>query len=556
MKTQKNKSIRQTFRIIQTVVGLLLVFLVAQGFVLWTVCQGGRQATGGLVTEGLPSLRYLASLQENLALYRLHSYELMFVQEKERPGKGGQLDELTLRNRELLAQIKRVFPDGAGHDRVLALDACLSDYAQAMGRLRAQLDKDFPAAMLILDKEIPPIVKRLDDAADQLKTHCDQFASGRASQTVAKFGSIQDTVLGLGSASIGFAVLATVLVTLSASRIKRTLGAIAERLSQAAELVNGSASVVSSAGQTLAEGASEQAASIEETSASLEEISSMTQHNAVSSEQANNLARQARIAADAGATDMQAMAAAVAAIKASSDDIAKIIKTIDEIAFQTNILALNAAVEAARAGEAGMGFAVVAEEVRNLAHRSAQAAKETTAKIEGAITNTGQGVQISAKVTQRLQEIVAKVRQVDDLAAEVATASKEQSQGIAQVNTAVAQMDKVTQSNAATAEESASAAQELNVQAESLKETVTQLLILVGGSFQTGGRKPGAGSENPRDQSRRQASGAPGPAPRAEHSRDVNGHETITFSSKERAATTAPAKAGSKSHGEVSGFAD
>jgi methyl-accepting chemotaxis protein len=182
---------------------------------------------------------------------------------------------------------------------------------------------------------------------------------------------------------------------------------------------------------------------------------------------------------------MQTMSAAMEAIKISSDDIAKIIKTIDEIAFQTNILALNAAVEAARAGEAGMGFAVVADEVRNLAQRSAQAAKETAAKIEGAIAKTAQGVDISSKVSLTLNEIVVKARQVDELAAEVAGASREQTQGITQINIAVGQMDKVTQSNAANAEESAAAAEELNAQALTMKESVAQLLRLVGGNGQT-----------------------------------------------------------------------
>ena len=266
--------------------------------------------------------------------------------------------------------------------------------------------------------------------------------------------------------------------------IVRPLAAAIQHLQEAGDQTVHASNEISTSSQTLAEGASEQAASIEETSASLEELSSMTKRNAENSQKANELAKEARSAADKGVADMQAMNVAMEAIKVSSDDIAKIIKTIDEIAFQTNILALNAAVEAARAGEAGMGFAVVADEVRNLAQRSAQAAKETTAKIEGAISKTGQGVEISNKVTQTLNEIVTKARQVDELAAEVAGASREQTQGITQINTAVGQMDKVTQSNAASAEESAAAAAELNAQAGAMKASVAELLELVGGNSQ------------------------------------------------------------------------
>jgi len=179
---------------------------------------------------------------------------------------------------------------------------------------------------------------------------------------------------------------------------------------------------------------------------------------------------------------MESMSAAMSGIQASSAQVAKIIKTIDEIAFQTNILALNAAVEAARAGEAGMGFAVVAEEVRSLAQRSAMAAKETAEKIQDAIAKTSQGADGCQKVSIGLREIVASIRNVDGLVAEVSAASKEQSQGISQVNTAVSQMDKVTQSNAATAEESASAAEELNSQAESLNAMVARLLEVLEGA--------------------------------------------------------------------------
>jgi methyl-accepting chemotaxis protein len=271
--------------------------------------------------------------------------------------------------------------------------------------------------------------------------------------------------------------------------VNRVLSRVAGALDDGADQVASAAGQVSSSSQSLAEGASEQAASLEETSSSLEEMASMTKRNSENASKASELGKCARHAAEKGATDMQAMSAAMSDIKTSSDDIAKIIKTIDEIAFQTNILALNAAVEAARAGEAGMGFAVVADEVRNLAQRSAQAAKETTAKIEGAITKTAQGVDISTKVEQALTDIVTQVRQVDELVAEVAGASKEQTQGITQVNTAVGQMDKVTQSNAANAEETAAAAEELNAQAETMKHSVAELLSLVGGKARTASTK-------------------------------------------------------------------
>ena len=193
------------------------------------------------------------------------------------------------------------------------------------------------------------------------------------------------------------------------------------------------------------------------------------------------LSGETRAAADAGNTDMIEMRQAMEAIKTSSNDIAKIIKTIDEIAFQTNILALNAAVEAARAGEAGAGFAVVADEVRALAQRSANSAKETASKIEVAIHNGDHGARASAKVAQSLDIIMAKARKVDELVAEIASASSEQNQGISQINTAVSQMDQVTQSNAANAEETAAAAEELTAQSVSLKETVGLLRLLVGG---------------------------------------------------------------------------
>jgi methyl-accepting chemotaxis protein len=308
-------------------------------------------------------------------------------------------------------------------------------------------------------------------------------------------GAATDAATALTSASNVLIVGCVVCVILGLSlgiiitrSITKPIKSVADALSAGAEQTAAAARQVSSSSQSLAEGSSEQAASLEETSASLEEISGMTKRNAESATQAKDLAGQTRTAADAGAADMEEMKRAMDAIKGSSDDISKIIKTIDEIAFQTNILALNAAVEAARAGEAGMGFAVVAEEVRNLAQRSAQSAKETAGKIEDSVRKSEHGVQICGKVAQSLNEIVGKARQVDTLVAEIAQASREQTQGIEQVNTAVSQMDKVTQSNAAGAEESAAAAEELSAQSVVLQESVAELISLVDGSHHSAAR--------------------------------------------------------------------
>ncbi len=309
-----------------------------------------------------------------------------------------------------------------------------------------------------------------------------QHAADGEKEALSKGRTIKLTALFTSVGGLGLAVCLGLLLS---HRISKPIRKAAGQISTGVAETSAAAGQVSTASQSLAEGASEQAASIEETSASLEELSSMTRRNAQNAGQANTLVKQARDTAERGAGDVQAMGVAMQAIKDSSDDIAKIIRTIDEIAFQTNLLALNAAVEAARAGEAGMGFAVVADEVRALSHRSAQAAKETTAKIEGAISRTAQGVAISDKVARALTDIVTQVRQVDELVAEVASASKEQTQGITQISNAANQMDKVTQNNAANAEESAAAAEELNAQAETMKASVHALLELVDGTTAT-----------------------------------------------------------------------
>lgn len=266
--------------------------------------------------------------------------------------------------------------------------------------------------------------------------------------------------------------------------INRSLQNIIAGLGEGAEQVASAAGQVSSSSQSLAEGSSEQAASIEETSASLEEISSMTKQNSAHSEEADNLMKEAAGIVQNANDGMATLTASMKEIHSASEETAKIIKTIDEIAFQTNLLALNAAVEAARAGEAGAGFAVVADEVRNLAMRAADAAKNTAELIEGTVSKVGIGSQVVTKTNETFEEVADSVGKVADLVTEIAAASNEQTQGVDQVNTAVAEMDKVVQQNAATAEESAGAAEELSGQAEQLQAMVNELTIMVGGHKQ------------------------------------------------------------------------
>jgi methyl-accepting chemotaxis protein len=246
------------------------------------------------------------------------------------------------------------------------------------------------------------------------------------------------------------------------------------QVARSAEQVASAANSIAGGSQSLAQGASEQASALEEVASSLQEMTSMTRRNASSAKEARALAEGARVIAERGVDSMGRLSGAIDRIKGSANETAKIVKTIDEIAFQTNLLALNAAVEAARAGEAGKGFAVVAEEVRNLAMRSAGAARTTADLIEESVKNADSGVQLNQEVLHNLTEINAQVGKVREVTVEIATASDQQSQGIVQITAAVDQMNQVTQQNAANSEESAAAADELSGQAAGLRELVAR----------------------------------------------------------------------------------
>jgi methyl-accepting chemotaxis protein len=298
------------------------------------------------------------------------------------------------------------------------------------------------------------------------------------SEAFAAVTAVQWIVGIIALICLGLVIAVAILITRS---IARPINRVIEGLSRGSNEVTAASGQVAGTSQELAEGASEQAASLEEVSASMEQMSAMTTRNAENSHEANQLMQTARDIVGQGQAATRRMTDAIGKISKSADETARIMKTIDEIAFQTNLLALNAAVEAARAGEAGKGFAVVAEEVRNLAQRSAEAARSTSDLIEDSRKNAANGVSVSSEVAQILDRIVESATKVAQLVDEISSAAREQANGISQITISVSEMDKVVQGNAAAAEESSSASEQLSSQAVELNNMVQELNRIVSG---------------------------------------------------------------------------
>ena len=381
---------------------------------------------------------------------------------------------------------------------------------------------DLDGAVRLQSQRIAPHALAVSQEGDRLAALIDQILQSERRKAQDQYAAAHWFLLLLMLAGIA-AGAAALWVTGS---VMEDLSRLAAEMREDSQQVAGAAQQVASASQSLAQGTSQQAATLEETSSSTSEITSITRKNSENTRTVTGLMDQTARLVEGANHNLQEMVQSMKEINGSSEKISKIIKVIDEIAFQTNILALNAAVEAARAGEAGMGFAVVADEVRNLAQRSAQAAKDTAALIEESIGKSRQGSQKLDQVAQSIREITASSTQVKVLVDEVDTGSQEQARGIEQIANAVGQMEQVTQRSAANAEESAAASEELASQAQSLYSLVAQLRGVVGGAdansaaeFSGQARTAPSSTARPvglaalRDAVRSSEKGSPGPVP-------------------------------------------
>jgi len=376
----------------------------------------------------------------------------------------------------VLDQIRPILTTEQGQRDAAALTSELTASVEAQRQIWELVrQRNFRDAWTIYDKRALPLEPQMkaaaaDIAAIQKKMIEDDLNAGRESIARDRWISVLVIVIFLAA---GAAVLLVVRNSTAALRH------LAVELGDARAQVASASTQVASSSQTLAQGASEQAASLEQTAASVEEITSMVKKNAENARSVAGLMSDTERLVKDGNQTLEQMVISMHEINASSDKIGKIIKVIDEIAFQTNILALNAAVEAARAGEAGMGFAVVADEVRNLAQRSAQAAKDTAALIEESIRKSSEGSGRLQQVTDVIRAITESSSKVKVLVDEVNLGSQEQARGIDEISKAIQQMNQLTQSTAANAEEGASASEELSAQASTMGQVVERLRELV-----------------------------------------------------------------------------
>lgn len=375
-----------------------------------------------------------------------------------------------------LTELRTLLADDARLRSVDDFEGALRNYTDLAEQIRgAAVAGQTATAMEILKSKSKPVGAAMEKIANQLADHeRTQMKDSRSQVAAAVTGA-----KGVDAVLVLIAVCFGAVVFFVVRRVGEVLRCTASGLAEISDRVHGAADQIATGGNSLAAGASEQAAALEETSASSNELSAMTVRGAENSRAAAKTVAESDQKMNQALQSLEHMVSSMQQLDASSIKVSKIIKVIDEIAFQTNILALNAAVEAARAGAAGAGFAVVADEVRSLAKRCAGAASETSELIEGSVTSTREGLVQVEQVTQAIRQIALSGAAVKVLVDEVSTGSQEQAQGIEQISRAIVQMNTVTQNTAATAEESASASQEMLAQMGALKQMADDLLEMV-----------------------------------------------------------------------------
>lgn len=463
------------------------------------VVQKSFEQLNQAVNLSLAVLTQIAAMEADCGRLRSQMYAVLLA------GHSRDVQYLESEIRETLAGLVKAKEQLARNQ--VALDFDVADFQTGMNQLLAEKRN-----LLHVNGQWRELVNAGEDAGEnsifvRLAALERQVAEGIAAQkaeisstsaeTRQSVATWQKMQMTLGAVAIALAVGAGMVLARIITRIIRHA---VTTVAANTEEIGGAIQMISNSSRELAQGASEQASNLEESSASLEEMAAMVQRNADNAAQADSLMSLVRKTMEENMRAMQRMTEEIGKIRESANQTVKIVKTIDDIAFQTNLLALNAAVEAARSGEAGKGFAVVAEEVRSLAHRSAEAAKTTSDLIEGARKNAESGVQVTEELANSMRTTAEHAVRVAELISQIASASREQAEGISQVNSAVAEMDKVVQRNAAGAEESAGASEQLSSQAQELNVVVHELTTLIGGSAVLQSEKsPSDDGETPSD---------------------------------------------------------